>query len=267
MEHAGIAKISFDGASEKLELKGELMMTSAGGSDTRLVLMSGNTLDTERGTSLTTALSDLVLAARSDILLNDVALESTREVAIRSLRNIELAQVQLRADSIVRMKASRDLNVNGLELSQKLPSLILEATTIRLRNVDFPSSAAVQLNSLKGPIDGKYPNFGTQVPISSQMGQVNFLEILRSGEICKDRMTFDNSEVTFRLAKYPSPDLIPSIDEVSFPQLSLGFIRRYINGSPLPFGSNETECIGFTRLFNLPLEPGSSGNRGTGRAG
>ena len=50
--------------------------------------------------------------------------------------------------------------------------------------------------------------------------------------------------------------MIPSID-VSFPQLSLGFIRRYINGSPLPFGSNETECIGFTRLFNLPLEPGS----------
>ena len=116
----GSQKSLLIGASEKLELKGELMMTSADGSDTRLVLMSGNILETEQGTSLTTALSDLVLAARSDILLNDVALESTREVAIRSLRNIELAQVKVRAESMVRMKASRDLNINGLELSQKL---------------------------------------------------------------------------------------------------------------------------------------------------
>ena len=202
----GSQKSLLIGASEKLELKGELMMTSAGGSDTRLVLMSGDILETEQGTSLTTALSDLVLAARSDILLNDVALESTREVAIRSLRNIELAQVKVRADSMVRMKASRDLNVNGLELSQKLPSLILEATTIRLRNVDFPSSAAVQLNSLKGPIDGKYPNFGTQVPISSQMGRVNFLENVRSGgNLLKDRMTFDQFGGNISIGKVPVP--------------------------------------------------------------
>ena len=171
-----------------------------------MVLMSGNILETEQGTSLTTALSDLVLAARSDILLNDVALESTREVAIRSLRNIELADVKVRAESMIGMKASRDLNVNGLELSQKLPSLILEATTIRLRNVDFPSSAAVQLNSLKGPIDGKYPNFGTQVPISSQMGRVNFLENVRSGgNLLKDRMTFDQFGGNISIGKIPVP--------------------------------------------------------------
>lgn len=202
----GSQKSLLIGASEKLELKGELMMTSADGSDTRLVLMSGNILETEQGTSLTTALSDLVLAARSDILLNDVALESTREVAIRSLRNIELAQVKVRTESMVRMKASRDLNVNGLELSQKLPSLILEATTIRLRNVDFPSSAAVQLNSLKGPIDGKYPNFGTQVPLSSQMGRVNFLENVRSGgNLLEDRMTFDQFGGNISIGKVPVP--------------------------------------------------------------
>ena len=138
--------------------------------------------------------------------MQGVALESAREVAIRSLRNIELQQVKIHADSMVRMKASRELSVNGLELSQKLPSLILEATTIRLRNVDFPSSTAVQLNSLKGPIDGKYPNFGTQIPMSSQLGRVNFLENVRSGgNLLKDRMTFDQFGGNISIGKIPVP--------------------------------------------------------------
>ena len=194
------------GASEKLELKGELMMSSGDGGDARMVLMSGDSIDVAHGTKLSAVLSDLVVAARADVLMQDVALESAREVAIRSLRNIELQQVKIHADSMVRMKASRELNVNGLELSQKLPSLILEATTIRLRNVDFPSSTAVQLNSLKGPIDGKYPNFGTQIPMSSQLGRVNFLENVKSGgNLLKDRMTFDQFGGNISIGKIPVP--------------------------------------------------------------
>ena len=194
------------GASETLELKGELMMSSGDGGDARMVLMSGDSIDVAQGTKLSAVLSDLVVAARADVLMQDVALESAREVAIRSLRNIELQQVKIHADSMVRMKASRELNVNGLELSQKLPSLILEATTIRLRNVDFPSSTAVQLNSLKGPIDGKYPNFGTQIPMSSQLGRVNFLENVRSGgNLLKDRMTFDQFGGNISIGKIPVP--------------------------------------------------------------
>ena len=194
------------GASETLELKGELMMSSGDGGDARMVLMSGDSIDVAHGTKLSAVLSDLVVAARADVLMQDVALESPREVAIRSLRNIELQQVKIHADSMVRMKASRELNVNGLELSQKLPSLILEATTIRLRNVDFPSSTAVQLNSLKGPIDGKYPNFGTQIPMSSQLGRVNFLENVKSGgNLLKDRMTFDQFGGNISIGKIPVP--------------------------------------------------------------
>ena len=194
------------GASEKFELKGEVLMSSGDGSDARMVLMSGNSMKVAQGTTLSVALSDLVVAARADVLLQDVALESAREVAIRSLRNIELEQVRIQADSMVRIKASRELSVNGLELSQKLPSLILEATTIRLRNVDFPSASAVQLNTLKGPIDGKYPNFGTQIPMSSQLGRVNFLENVRSGgNLLKDRMTFDQFGGNISIGKIPVP--------------------------------------------------------------
>ena len=101
---------------------------------------------------------------------------------------------------------SRDLNVDGLELSRNLPSLIMEATTIRLRNVDFPSSTAVQLNSLKGPIDGKYPTFGTGVPRSEQLGRVNFLENVRSGgNPLKDRPSFDQFGKNITIGKVPLP--------------------------------------------------------------
>ena len=82
----------------------------------------------------------------------------------------------------------------------------MEATTIRLRNVDFPSSTAVQLNSLKGPIDGKYPTFGTGVPRSEQLGRVNFLENVRSGgNPLKDRPSFDQFGKNITIGKVPLP--------------------------------------------------------------
>lgn len=82
---------------------------------------------------------------------------------------------------------------------------------------------------------------------STQMGRVNFLEnVGLGGNLLEDRMNLISSEVKFRLAKYLSPDLIHSIDEVLFLQLPLGFIRSHVNGGPLPFRSEETERIGFT---------------------
>ena len=68
----------------------------------------------------------------------------------------------------------------------------MEATTVRLRNVDFPTFTNVQLNSLKGPLDGKYPNFGTSVSISEQIGRVNFMENVKvGGNLIMDRANFD----------------------------------------------------------------------------
>ena len=90
------------------------------------------------------------------------------------------------------LKAKRDLDVNGLSFNSNLPNILMEATTIRLRNVDFPSFANVQLNSLKGPIDGKYPNFGSYVPSTEQIGRVNFVDNVKvGGNLIMDRANFD----------------------------------------------------------------------------
>ena len=143
--------------------------------------MSGDSLEMQDGSSFKSSLAELVLAARGDVLLQGARLESAREVAIRSMRDVQLSNFTVSTSEKVRIMANRDLHVDGLYLSQNLPSLIMEATTIRLRNIDFPSATQVQLNSLKGAIDGRYPNFGTSVPQTQQLGRVNFLENIRSG--------------------------------------------------------------------------------------
>ena len=190
------------GASEAFEVSGNIEFT--GPAEKRVLIMSGDSINPDSGTNVTSALSDLVVATREDVLLSDSRLESAREIAVRSLRDIELKQVSLLADSMVRVKAAQDLNVDGLELSQSLPSLIMEATTIRLSNVDFPAATQVQLNSLKGPIDGQYPNFGTAISASEQLGRVNFLSNVKSGgNLLMDRTAFDQFGGNITIGKLP----------------------------------------------------------------
>ena len=102
------------------------------------------------------------------MVLEDLRIDSGGDLlALRGLLNVELTDVHLSAHDQAILKARRDLDVNGLSFNSNLPNILMEATTIRLRNVDFPSLANVQLNSLKGPIDGKYPNFGRMfLPLS-----------------------------------------------------------------------------------------------------
>jgi hypothetical protein len=166
--------------------------------------MSGENLELSDGTSLSSSLNDLVVSSRSDILLRDASLESAREIAIRSLRDIQMEQVSLSASDIIRFRAEHDINLNGVSFNAGLPFLIMEATTIRLSNIDFPLATQVHLNSLKGPIDGRYPNFGTSIPLSDQIGRVNFIENIKSGgNPLLDRASFDQFGGNITIGKLP----------------------------------------------------------------
>ncbi|MDG1139608.1 MAG: FecR family protein [Opitutales bacterium] len=194
------------GATESLSLDGVISFTAGESNGVRLIAASGGTIEVAKGTSVKSTLSDLVIAAREDVLLQDVNLETVREVALRSLRDLNLNQVTINAPDRVHLRASRNLDVDGLQLSQSLPSLIMDATTIRLSNVDFPSATAVQLNSLKGPINGRYPNFGTGVSLEQQLGRVNFIENVRSGgNLMNDRPTFDQFGGNISIGKLANP--------------------------------------------------------------
>lgn len=192
------------GATESLLLGGTYSFSTDSEDNVRLVVMSGEELTMKDGSNFNSLLSEMIVTARSDILLRDVRMESAREIAVRSLRDIQILNTAIYAKERVRIAANRDLYVDGLILSQSLPSLIMEATTIRLKNIDFPSVTQVQLNSLKGPIDGRYPNFGTSIPQTQQLGRVNFLQNIRSGgNLLMDRTSFDQFGGNIRIGKVP----------------------------------------------------------------
>jgi hypothetical protein len=194
------------GAVEQLKLEGSMSFGGEAGQGRRIVLMSGDSLDASKGLTIDAATNDLVLSVRRDVDLEDATLLGKREVVVRSLRDLTVRNGKVEASSLAKLKAAKDLYVDGLRFNQQIPKIVMEATTIRLRNVDFPAAAAVNLNSLKGAIDGRYPNFGTNVPVVQQLGRVNFLENVKSGgNLMHNRATFDQFGKNITIGKMVSP--------------------------------------------------------------
>ena len=193
--------------SENLRLSGKIQFETDNPGNTRVVAMSGGSITAVDGLELESAISDLVVSAREDVLLKGATVSALNNLYVQSLRDLTIQNSTLEASQLMRIQAARDLNVDDLTISQNLPSLIMEATTIRLSNIDFPSTTQVSLNSLKGPIDGKYPNFGN-VSTSEQLGRVNFIENVSSGgknNIMNDRQSFDNFGTNIQIGKISNP--------------------------------------------------------------
>ena len=193
-------------ASEDLDIAGDLNWESPSQEKVRLVMMGAGNLRIQPGSNLNSATSDLVISTREHLSIEQVKLEVAQELAIRSLRDLELKNVTVGADALATIKARRDLNVDGLSFNRQVSRIVMEATTMRLSNIDFPALSTVQLNSLKGGIDGKYPNFGSSIPAAEQIGRVNFIENIRSGgNLIMDRANFDQFGRNISIGKIGRP--------------------------------------------------------------
>lgn len=193
-------------ASEKITFEGNLDWGDKPENAARLVVMSAGEVSFAKGMSLESATSDLILSSRKDILMDGVKVEVSQEAIIRGMRDISLNNVQVGADAVATIKANRNLNVDGLTFSRGVSSILMEATTVRLSNVNFPISSTVRLNSLKGPIDGKYPNFGSAIPAADQIGRVNFIKNVSSGSnILNTRQAFDQYGQNITIGKTVQP--------------------------------------------------------------
>lgn len=193
-------------ASEDLDIAGDLNWESPSQEKVRLVMMGAGNLRIQPGSNLNSATSDLVISTREHLSIEQVKLEVAQELAIRSFRDLELKNVTVGADALATIKARRDLNVDGLSFNRQVSRIVMEATTMRLSNIDFPALSTVQLNSLKGGIDGKYPNFGSSIPAAEQIGRVNFIENIRSGgNLIMDRANFDQFGRNISIGKIGRP--------------------------------------------------------------
>jgi len=193
-------------SKSSMDFQGDFTWEAEQKDGARLVLMTTGDLKIKEGTTLRSATSDLVLATRENLLLKQVDLDGAREVTIRGMRDVVLNDVKIGASELARIKARRDLNVNGLGFKRDVSRIMMEATTIRLRNVDFPGASQVRLNSLKGPLDGRYPNFGTSIPSTQQIGRVNFIQNVKlGGNLLHDRPSFDLHGKNIKIGTIPRP--------------------------------------------------------------
>jgi hypothetical protein len=190
------------GATSDLSYSGEV---SFSGSASRVVLIGGNYVSAAAGSKLKldAALSDLVVVSRSDWSVSDAAFAAGSKLYLRSLSDLSLVNVDFTATDLVRLEALMDLSLDSARFSAGLREIQMRATTIDLSNVDFPSSSIVDLHTMKGGGDGKYPTFGSA---NRAYGRVNFLHNISYGgkaNLLQDRSSFDLHGTNIKISKLP----------------------------------------------------------------
>ena len=177
-------------ASGKLSLQGTLNFTSTTAVD-ELLFISAETIELASGSSIDFGGNSLGLGSFDSLNIVNVDLHADGEIGVRSLdsiviNNSDFATRGNGADKI-HLIAAAELAVDNLRFSEQIRQITMEAMTINLKNLNFPSGSSVNLNSAYGGIDGVYPNFGT-----SAVGRVNFIENVKyNSHLLNNRTTFD----------------------------------------------------------------------------
>ena len=177
-------------AEDKLTLTGDLVFNPSS-TDSDLILLSAGLVDLTQANSITFVGDELGIGSFDSLEIKQVDLYAENQISLRSLDNVVINNSKMETSGkgadFVHLLAANELQVNNLRFSESVKRIAMEAMTINLSNVNFPSASTVDLNSLYGGIDGKYPHFN-----SIQHGRVNFIEQIRYGNhLIMDRAAFD----------------------------------------------------------------------------
>ena len=177
-------------STDKLTLMGNIVF-NASSSDSDLILLSAGTVDLSGLSSISFIGEDLGIGSFDTLEVKNVDLKSEDEISLRSLDNIVINNVNMETQGkgadFIHLIAANELQVNNLYFSESVKRIAMEAMTINLSHVNFPLNSIVDLKSLYGGVDGKYPNFNTIM-----YGRVNFIEQIKYGnQLIMDRAAFD----------------------------------------------------------------------------
>jgi hypothetical protein len=181
-------------ASETLSLGGSLTFTvdQTEGIHNELILLSAGGIRLEAGSSLRYEGESLGLGSFNTLRIIEVDLYAQDEISLRSLdrlviQNSDLATSGREVHDAVELLAHQEISVDNLRFSEHIKRIAMEAMTVNLSNLNFPTGSQVKLNSAYGGIDGKYPNFN-----SILYGRVNFIQNIRyANNLIMDRPSFD----------------------------------------------------------------------------
>jgi len=180
-------------AGGDMRIKGDVTFTNGGHEvmDHTLALGAADDLEITEGSTVKYDGSNFGLGAGKSIRIVKVSLETKDHLGLGTLDDLIIEKSTIRAGGGNRalLYAQNKMDVDGLTFSSGIGQVYMEATTMDLSNVDFPSGSEVRLISELGGLDGIYPNFGSSLP-----GRVNFMEAVSYGgpaNIMNDRPSFD----------------------------------------------------------------------------
>lgn len=178
--------------------------------DNTLIIGSAENLDLTPGTTVSYDGARFIMAARDDIQMVDMRLEAGGKFITATLNDLVVENSIIDAPTEVILFADNDMTVDGLSFMSSPESVYMEAITLSLQNVDFPSGAEVALVSQFGGVGagqdlevvgGRYPVFG-----NLQVGRVNFIDNVRYGGALIDSETaFDTVEHQIDIRPFPGP--------------------------------------------------------------
>jgi hypothetical protein len=177
-------------STDKLTLTGELVFGNT--NENELILISAGLIEISEGTSVSYQSDELGFGSFESLNVVNVDLHAEGEISLRSLDNIVINNSDMRTSGnggadFVHLLAASELTIDNLRFSEQVRQIAMEAMTINLQNINFPSGSTVKLNSQYGGIDGKYPNFGNKL-----YGRVNFINNVRyNSNLINSTSTFD----------------------------------------------------------------------------
>jgi hypothetical protein len=135
---------------------------------------AANNLQIKENTKIKVVNVSLVMGSKKSINMKNVSLESNRGILLGSLDSLIFDNSSITIGGgdfgTFRAYATNKITADNLSFS-KIRDIYMAANTVSLRNVDFPTGSDVHLVSKDGPIDGKYPNFNSEV-----LNRVNFIQ-------------------------------------------------------------------------------------------
>jgi hypothetical protein len=179
-------------AGGDMRIEGDVTFTNGGHEvmDHALAVGAADDLEIAAGSTVKYDGSNFGLGAGKSIRIVRVSLETQDHLGLGTLDDLIIEDSTIRVGPGRRtfLYAQNKMDVDGLDFSSDIGQVYMEATTIDLRNVDFPSGSEVLLVSELGAKNG-YPNFGP-----SERGRVNFIDAVSYGgraNIMNDKSSFD----------------------------------------------------------------------------
>ena len=181
----------FIATTDKLTLLGNVVFNTPD-AEASLILISANSIDLSGASSISYSGEELGIGSFDSLNVENISLKAEGMLSLRSLDSIVLKNAEMitsgKGADFVHVLAANQITADSVAFSSMVKQITMEAMTINLANINFPSGSNVNLNSLYGGVDGKYPNFGTV----TQYGRVNFIENMRYGSnLIMNKTNFD----------------------------------------------------------------------------